>query len=67
MENEKIKDLLASGAVGAITIDTNVFDAEGKNVQDGNLLLLRQVAQAGKQLLFSDMTAREMERHLREK
>nr|WP_236901255.1 PIN domain-containing protein [Cupriavidus necator] len=58
---------MARGRVGAIAIDTNVFDEEGQNIHDGNLPLLRQVEQAGKRLLVPDVIAREMESHLREK
>ena len=65
---EPTEDLLsaeiAAGAIGAITLDTNIFDGYGDDLRHKILLSLRQFKGTNIELLFSDIVVTEVKAHI---
>ena len=55
---------IAAGFIGAITLDTNIFDGYGDDLRHKILLSLRQFNGTNIELLFSDVVATEVKAHI---
>jgi hypothetical protein len=66
-DEDVFKALVASGEIGAVSVDTSIFDAYGRNLTSQPLLGLRRFRHSGKTFVLSDMVTGEVIRHLTEK
>jgi hypothetical protein len=64
-DESEFKALVASSGVGAVSVDTSVIDAYGRNLTSQPLLGLRQFHHSGRTFVLSDMVVGEVERHQR--
>jgi hypothetical protein len=61
---QNVKEKLIVGAICAISIDTCIFTGEGYRLDSGILKLLEQFKGNTFQLIFSEMTIREIHNHI---
>ena len=66
LSTEDIRAAIATGDVCAVSIDTTVFDASGKDFRNAIMRRLDQVQARGVRVVITDVVAREMRSHLRE-
>lgn len=66
LTRDEIKAAIADGRVGAITIDTTVFDAKQKTFHNVLLRRLDQFHKRDVRLVIADVIANEMKAHLRD-
>lgn len=62
LSNARVK--LLDGTIGAISIDTCIFTAAGYRLEHGNIKRLEQFKGNSFKLIFSEITLREIRRHL---
>jgi hypothetical protein len=63
-EEPELSKLLADGHINAISVDTNIFDEKGLQLNSAALLALSRLAALHFDFLLSDTVAREIRRHL---
>jgi hypothetical protein len=59
-----VKEKLLDGTIGAISVDACIFSESGYGLEYGNLKLLEQFNSGPLRLVFSEITLREIKRHL---
>lgn len=64
MTGEELACAIASGEVGAVTLDTNVFDKYGCNLASKALHSLDQFRGTEITVVFSEVVAGEVQRHI---
>jgi hypothetical protein len=65
-QRQQIKSMLLDGSIGAISIDTCIFSREGYRLDQGNLRRLEQFKGNAFRLIFSEVTLKEVMRHIAE-
>lgn len=63
---QQIKSMLLDGSIGAISIDTCIFSRAGYRLDQGNLRRLEQFKENAFRLIFSEVTLKEVMRHIAE-
>jgi hypothetical protein len=66
-ELDKLKSLVTAGQVGAITLDTSTFDAQGLRLESGLLKQLEQFRDSPTKLIISEVVKEEVLSHLIER
>lgn len=66
-EIDKLKNLVRTGKVGAITLDTSIFDAQGLRLESGLLKQLEQFRDSATKFILSEIVKKETISHLTEK
>lgn len=62
----RIVELIAANQLGAIALDTSVFDAQQRNLEGGLLRRVEQFRRSDRvRVLMPDVVLREVEAHLR--
>lgn len=64
MTPDEIKDAIAAGEIGAITLDTSIFDGNGLRLESGLLQRMEQFRGSGIQFVLSEIVAKEVVAHL---
>lgn len=64
MTPDEIKDAIAAGEIGAITLDTSIFDGNGLRLESGLLQRMQQFRGSGIQFVLSEIVAKEVVAHL---
>ncbi|WP_157642415.1 PIN domain-containing protein [Burkholderia ubonensis] len=64
MNPDDIRASILDGTIRAISVDTCIFDASGLRLEHGQLKQLESLAASGFRLVFSEMTLKELRRHL---
>lgn len=64
MTHDEIKDAIAAGDIGAITLDTSIFDGNGLRLESGLLQRMQQFRGSGIQFVLSEIVAKEVVAHL---
>lgn len=64
LNDEELNAAIASGDIGAITLDTCIIDGFGRDFHHPMLRNLSQFAGTDTQVLFSDIVAREVQSHI---
>ncbi|WP_241021678.1 PIN domain-containing protein [Burkholderia sp. Ac-20353] len=64
---DEIRANILDGTIRAISVDTCIFDASGLRLEHGQLKQLESLAASGFRLVFSEMTLKELRRHLAKK
>jgi len=67
MELNELKELVRRGEVGAISLDTSIFDAQGLKLESGLLKQLDQFLDSSTQLIISEVVKEEVLSHLTKK
>ncbi|MEP6518578.1 PIN domain-containing protein [Microcoleus vaginatus] len=67
MELNELKELVRRGEVGAISLDTSIFDAQGLKLESGLLKQLEQFLDSSTQLIISEVVKEEVLSHLTKK
>ncbi|BDA76424.1 hypothetical protein CAL7716_105900 (plasmid) [Calothrix sp. PCC 7716] len=67
MKLDNIKELIEKEEIGAITIDTSVFDAQGLRLESGLLKQLEQFSDSPIEVILSEVVKNEILRHIEEK
>ncbi|WP_241300270.1 PIN domain-containing protein [Burkholderia stabilis] len=67
MNPDHIRASILDGTIRAISVDTCIFDAANLRLEHGQLKQLESLAASGFQLVFSEMTLKEIRRHLAKK
>lgn len=62
--DDQLRSLIASGALGAITIDTSVFDAQRRGLEMGLLRRIEQFRGYALKVLMVDVVQDELVRHI---
>lgn len=65
VDDDEIRRLLAEGSIGALSIDTNVFDAKGLQLKSPALLAIAELRRKPFPFVLSGTVAREVLAHLR--
>jgi hypothetical protein len=65
-QRQQIKSKLLDGSIGAISIDTCIFSRAGYRLDQGNLRRLEQFKGNAFRLIFSEVTLKEVMRHIAE-
>ena len=63
LSSNQLQREIAEGGIFAISIDTDVFDAKGRNFENAALRSLRQFKKSNVCFVLSDIVAREMKAH----
>ncbi|WP_135499792.1 PIN domain-containing protein [Pseudomonas citronellolis] len=63
---EKLREMLISGAITALTFDTQVFDRNGRTFRKGLLAQLAQIKNSKIQLIITELVRDEAEKHMLE-
>lgn len=66
LSDDEVKAKIADGSISALTIDTNVFDKYGCNLDFAIFRRLDQFAGSAVAVLFSEIIVREVMRHIAE-
>lgn len=61
---DEIKEAIAAGEIGAITLDTSVFDGNGLRLEAGLLNRIQQFRGSSIQFVLSEIVAKEVVAHL---
>lgn len=64
LSDDEVKAKIADGSISAITVDTNVFDKYGCNLDFAIFRRLDQFASSAIDVLFSEIVVREVTRHI---
>lgn len=64
LTSDEIKDAIAAGEIGAITLDTSIFDANGLRLEGGLLQRLEQFRGSGIDFVLSEIVANEVVAHV---
>lgn len=67
MNPDDIRASILDGTIRAISVDTCIFDAANLRLEHGQLKQLESLAASGFRLVFSEMTVKEIRRHLAKK
>jgi hypothetical protein len=67
MEFDKIKELIEKQEIGAITIDTSVFEAQGLKLESGLIKQLEQFSEGPTKVILSEIVKNELFVHLEKK
>lgn len=67
LADDQVARLISIGEIGAITLDTSVFDQHGDNLRNRVLLSLSQFNGTSTAVLFSDMVVSEVKAHITRK
>jgi PIN domain len=67
MDLSELKELVQDGRIGAITLDTSVFDAQGLKLESGSLKQLEQFRDGLTRFIISDIIKEEVLSHLNRK
>ncbi|MFM0239881.1 PIN domain-containing protein [Paraburkholderia phytofirmans] len=67
MQPDDIRASILDGTIRAISVDTCIFDAANLRLEHGQLKQLESLAASGFRLVFSEMTLKEIRRHLAKK
>ncbi|AFY41801.1 PIN domain-containing protein [Nostoc sp. PCC 7107] len=67
MELEELKSLIRKGKIGAITLDTSVFDAQGLRLESGLIKQLEQFRDSSTKVIISEIVKEEVLSHITEK
>nr|WP_175800779.1 PIN domain-containing protein [Burkholderia anthina] len=67
MNPDDIRASILDGTIRAISVDTCIFDASGLRLEHGQLKQLESLAASGFRLVFSEMTLKELRKHLAKK
>lgn len=67
MQPDDIRASILDGTIQAISVDTCIFDAANLRLEHGQLKQLESLAASGFRLVFSEMTVKEIRRHLAKK
>lgn len=67
MQPDEIRASVLDGKIQAISVDTCIFDASNLRLEHGQLKQLESLAASGFRLVFSEMTVKEIRRHLARK
>ncbi|MEP3845551.1 MAG: PIN domain-containing protein [Paracoccaceae bacterium] len=65
VDDDEIRRLLAEGGIGALSIDTNVFDAKGLQLKSPALLAIAELRRKPFPFVLSGTVAREVIAHLK--
>lgn len=65
-QRQQIKSKLLDGSIGAISIDTCIFSRASYRLDQGNLRRLEQFKGNAFRLIFSEVTLKEVMRHIAE-
>jgi hypothetical protein len=63
-DKEDVKREIASGKIGAVTLDTSIFDRLGRNLNSQPLISLRQFRHGPTKLVLSEVVVGELKSHL---
>lgn len=63
---EKLREMLISGAITAVTFDTQVFDRNSRTFRTGLLAQLGQIRNSSIQLVVTELVRDEVEKHILE-
>ncbi len=63
-QRQLIKSMLLDGSIGAISLDTCIFSRAGYRLDQGNLRRLEQFKENTFRLIFSEVTLKEVMRHI---
>lgn len=66
MTREQVIEAIGAGRIGAVTIDTTVFDSKSKNFRQPDFRAISQFRQRGTPVVITDVIANEMKAHLEE-
>lgn len=66
MTREQVIEAIRAGRIGAVTIDTTVFDSKSKNFRQPDFRAISQFRQRGMPVVITDVIANEMKAHLEE-
>lgn len=61
---EKLREMLISGAITAVTFDTQAFDRNGRTFRTGLLAQLAQIKKSSIQLIVTELVRDEAEKHI---
>lgn len=64
MSFDEIKDLLINNKIGAITIDTSIFERLGKHLESGKLDQVKQFKETPTRILLSEIVKNELLKHM---
>ncbi|WP_321869852.1 PIN domain-containing protein [Paraburkholderia tropica] len=67
MNLDEIRASILDGTIQAISVDTCIFDALGLRLEHAQLKQLESLAASGFRLVFSEMTLKELRKHLAKK
>ena len=67
MNPDDIRARILDGTITAVSVDTCIFDASGLRLEHGQLKQLESLAASGFRLVFSEMTMKELRKHLAKK
>lgn len=63
---EELREMLISGAITAITFDTQIFDRNGRTFRKGLLAQFGQIKNSNIQLIVTELVRDEIEKHILE-
>jgi len=66
MTREQVIEAIGAGRIGAVTIDTTVFDSKNKNFRQTDFRAISQFRQRNTPVVITDVIANEMKAHLEE-